>query len=118
MPVLRHCIPPQVLLVTGGYTPNYQLDTTEVLPLTGPGAGAWREVGRLPSPRYNPRAAKIGNFLYVTGGIGLDYKDLPIDEILIWDSVSESWTVVGHTKTASNEFQVAVVPAAVVAKYC
>ena len=97
--------------------PSSTLDTTELFPLTGPGAGSWREAGLLPSPRYGLRAAKVGELLHVTGGYNADsFSDM--EEILTWDSVSESWSVVGHMETARWSHGVTEVSLAVVADYC
>ena len=41
-----------------------------------------------------------------------------MDEILTWDSVSESWSVAGHMKTARDFHGVTEVSLAVVADYC
>ena len=41
-----------------------------------------------------------------------------MEEILTWDSVSESWSVVGHIKTARYWHGVTEVSLAVVADYC
>ena len=102
----------QILLVTGGEGRGLRnLDTTEVFPYTGPNAGRWREAGLLPSHRTGLRAAKIGNLLHVT-----DTKFL--DEILTWDSASESWSVAGHMKTARSRHAVTEVSLAVMAHYC
>ena len=86
-----------------------------MFPYTGPGAGSWREAGLLPSFRYSLRAAKVGDLLHVTGGYDA-YGDL--DEILTWDSVSESWSVAGHLKTARESHGVTEGSLAVVADYC
>ena len=105
----------QILLVTGGFS-NGPLDTTEVFPYTGPGAGSWREAGRLPSPREGLRAAKVGDLLHVTGGYDPDSGDM--DEILAWDSVSDTWSVAGHMETGRENHGVTEVSLAVVADYC
>ena len=56
----------------------------------------WREVagGDLPSARYGPRAAMVGDVLHVTGGNDIDYN-YPTS-ILAWDPVAESWQDVGE----------------------
>ena len=41
-----------------------------------------------------------------------------MEEILTWDSVSESWSVVGHMETARRYHGVTEVSLAVVADYC
>ena len=41
-----------------------------------------------------------------------------MEEILAWDSVSESWSVAGHMKTARRNPGVTEVSLAVVADYC
>ena len=87
-----------------------------MFPYTGPGEGSWREAGLLPSPRAGLRAANIGDLLHVTGGYNAASGDM--DEILTWDSVSESWSVVGHMKTAKHKHGVTEVTLAVVADYC
>ena len=87
-----------------------------MFPLTGPGAGSWREApGLLPSPRALLRAAKVGELLHVTGGYD---GSSAMEEILTWDSVSESWSVVGHMETARRYHGVTEVSLAVVADYC
>ena len=86
-----------------------------MFPYTGPGAGSWREAGLLPSPRNNLRAAKISDLLHVLGGYdGSSY----MEEILTWDSVSESWSVAGHMKAARDYLAVTEVSLAGVARYC
>ena len=112
-----------MLLVTGGNNGGNnggKVDTTEVLPLTGPGAGSWREAGRLPSPRENIRAARFGNLLYVAGGREANWPAPLIDKILAWDDVSESWSVAGHMKTTlwPQAFVVTEVPLKLAAKSC
>ena len=115
-PSIHHCTTLQVLLVTGGLYSSDQLSTTELFPLTGPSTGSWREAGLLPSPRAGLRAAKVGELLHVTGG----YNDVSgdMEEILTWDSVSESWSVAGHMETARRYHGVTEVSLAVVADYC
>ena len=87
-----------------------------MFPYTGPGAGSWREAGLLPSLRAGLRAAKVGDLLHVTGGAidGTGY----MEEILTWDSVSESWSVAGHMKTARSFQGVTELSLAVVTDYC
>ena len=104
-----------MLLVTGGFSFPYYLDTTEVFPFTGLGAGSWREAGLLPSPRGALRAARVGDLLHVTGGYDTSSD---MDEILTWDSVSESWSVAGHMKTARSFQGVTELSLAVVTDYC
>ena len=59
-----------MLLVTGGWTGFGQdLDSTEILT---EGASQWIYSGPLPSPRWELRAATIGNKLLVTGEILFD----------------------------------------------
>ena len=99
--------------MTGGFGGGDRI--TEVFPYTGPGAGSWREAGLLPSPRYALRAAKVRDLLLVTGGTD---DSSGMDEILTWDSVSESWSVAGHLKTARWAHGVTEVSLAVVADYC
>ena len=41
-----------------------------------------------------------------------------MDEILTWDSVSESWSVAGHMKAARRKPGVTEVSLEVVADYC
>ena len=57
----------------------------------------------------------VGALLHVTGGYD-DSDDM--EEILTWDSVSESWSVAGHMKTARRNPGVTEVSLAVVADYC
>ena len=106
----------QVLLATGGISYGHYQATTEVFPYTGPRAGSWRQAGLLPSPRAGLRAARLGELLHVTGGSGDGSSDM--EEILTWDSVSESWSVAGHMKTARFYHGVTQVSLAAVAGYC
>ena len=85
--------------MTGGLGHGGSQDTTELLPYTGPGGDAWRTAGRLPSPRAGLRAVRLGDLLHVTGGYADDSGDM--EEILAWDSVSESWAVAGHLEAGS-----------------
>ena len=64
----------QVLLVTGGsdgdiFTGGSYLDSTELLL---PSATSWSYSAALPSPRYRPRGATLGNKVVVTGGTNID----------------------------------------------
>ena len=118
-------IPPQVLLVTGGYDGNNRLDTTELLrPFSG-----WQEItsARLPRPMYGMRVATLDNrvFLFgewnmscnlyppslltlarVTGGYaGDDYY--PEDILELTDG--DSWTEVGRMKKGRSFFGVSVI---------
>ena len=86
-----------------------------MFPYTGPGAGSWREAGLLPSPLDGLRAAKVGDLLHVTGG---DDGSSDMDKILSWDSISETWSVACHMKTARSYHGVTEVSLAVVADYC
>ena len=79
------------------------------------GASSWREAGLLPSAREGLRAARVGDLLHVTGG---GYGPSDVDEILTWDSVSESWAVAGHLETARHSHAVTQVALALVAGYC
>ena len=101
-----------MLLVTGGTNYNglqwTTTDTTEVFPYTGPDAGSWRVAGLLPSPRAGLRAARLADLVHVNDR----------DEMLAWDSVSETWTVVGHTTTARSGHGVTEVSLAVMDQYC
>ena len=74
--------------MAGGYTNHHEIDTTEVFPYTGSGAGSWREVGILPSPRYGLRAARVSDLLLATGGTnsGTNGPAGGMVEILTWDS--------------------------------
>ena len=105
----------QVLLVTGG-SHGGSRDTTELLPYTGLGGGSWRTAGRLPSARAGLRAAQLGDLLHVTGGYADDLGDM--EEVLVWDSVSESWAVAGHLGAGSAYHGLTEVSPAVVADYC
>ena len=106
-----------MLLVTGGINSDNQWqDKTDVFDYTIPHAGSWRAGGRLPSPRYGLRAAMVGDLLHVSGGYDPDSGDM--DEILAWDSVSETWSVAGHMKTGRENHSVTEVSLAVVADYC
>ena len=106
-----------MLLVTGGIdSDDHWQDKTDVFDYTIPHAGIWRTAGRLPSPRYGLRAAMVGDLLHVTGGYDPDSGDM--DEILAWDSVSETWSVAGHMETGRENHGVTEVSLAVVADYC
>ena len=89
-----------------------------MFPYTGPRAGSWREAGLLPSPRSDLVAGKVGDLLHVTGGNEFYENYSYMDEILTWDSVSESWSVAGHMATARDSHGVTEVSLAVVADYC
>ena len=103
-----------MLLVTGGAYDDY-LATTEVLPNTGPGADGWREAGLLPSPRSGLTAARVGEALLVTGGHDAFSH---MNDILTWDSSSESWSLAGRLDTARFYHGVTEVPLQVVADFC
>ena len=105
----------QVLLGTGGFNGDL-LGSTELFPYSGSNAGSWHEAGLLPSPRTGLSAGKVGDLLHVTGGRNDDSRYM--EEILTWDSVSESWSVAGHMKTARFDHGVTEVSLAVVAGYC
>jgi hypothetical protein len=81
----------QMLIVTGGYE---LLSSTEVMEHP---EGSWREAGPLPSARYALRGASLASVFHVSGGDdGSNY----LDEILVWDAVSETWSLAGHLATA------------------
>ena len=62
------------------------------------------------------RAAKLGEQLHVSGGNYFKCTSADgcisgiLDEILIWDSVSESWSEAGHMKTGRDFHGVTEVP--------
>ena len=117
----------QVLLVTGGYTDEYQfLSSTEVI--SYPDGQAWREVGHLPSPRSGLRGASLAGVLHVTGG--RDGNNFPnftftanpevssLDCVLAWDPVAETWSAAGKLDQAREYHAVTALPLAVVEEYC
>ena len=114
-----------MLLVTGGTfrhpwsSDTDWLDTTEVFPYSSypGGADSWRAASRLPTGRTDLRAAKLGQLLLVSGGVDMEAEG-NLDEILAWDSVSETWSVAGRITTGRYAHGVTEVPLAVVADYC
>ena len=74
----------------------------------------WREVegGQLPSSRWAPRAAVVGNVLYVTGGY--DFYTGHRTSILSWDAVAESWQTAGDLAVGRDFHAIVAVPKSVI----
>merc|ERR1719341_1787164 len=109
----------QVLIVTGGWDgSSYSyLSSTEVAINTGGGSQLeWRETGRLPTGRYQLRAAVIENHIYVTGGQG-DYNNY-LTEILRWDPSSESWQQVGNLGQWRGGHAAVAIPSSIIESQC
>ena len=72
----------------------------------------WIEVegGELPSPRYQFRAAMVGDVLHVTGG----YDDNFLTSILAWDPVAELWQDVGDFAVARSLQAAVAIPLAMI----
>ena len=102
-------------MVSGGISGPDALSTTELFPYNSPDASSWRDAGLLPSGRFGIRAAKVRDLLYVTGGLS---ESGYMDEVLVWDTASESWSVVDHMKTTRGHHSVTEVSLAVVVDYC
>ena len=88
----------QMLIVAGGYTTHGDpLSSTEVINFMDQ-SGGWRESSRLPSPRFALAGTTLSGVFHVTGGSRIvnQYCD-DNHEILSWDSVAETWNLVGHT---------------------
>merc|ERR1712037_952016 len=107
----------QVLIITGGTDGSYSLSSTEVAISTGGGSQLeWRETGRLPTGRYELRAAVIDNHIYVTGGYDDDNNDLT--EILRWDPSSESWQQVGNLGVGRDSGAAVAIPSSIIESEC
>ena len=120
----------QVLLVTGGYiggSGSEYISSTEVI--SYPDGQAWREVGPLPSPRYDLRGASLAGVLHVTGGIdqGNNFYNFTFttnqgenifSAVLAWDPVAETWSEVGKLDPGRFLHAVTALPMAAVEDYC
>ena len=108
-----------MIMVTGGvwFFGNEILASTEVLALTGPEAGSWREAGSLPTYGFQGlRAGAVDDIIHVVGGMLEGYQ---FGGISRWDSITESWTYVRESKvTPRMNSVVTEVPLAVVANFC
>ena len=69
----------------------------------------------MPSPGAGVHAGKEGRAERSGGG---SYSTSNMEEILTWDSVSESWSGAGNKKTARVNRGATEVSLAVVADYC
>jgi len=111
----------QVLIITGG-ADGSRLTSTEVAINTGGGSQLeWRETGRLPTGRYQLRAAVIDNHIYVTGG--QDYNYIAgyynyLTEILRWDPSSESWQQVGNLGVGRDGHAALAIPSSIIESEC
>lgn len=105
--------------MAGGWG-GHELDSTEVMDYgkAGGWGGVWREVGLLPSPRDSLRGATLAGIFHVTGGFGPFIKPEAMDEILAWDSVSETWAVAGQLSQARHRHAVTEVPLDALANFC
>ena len=83
-----------MLLVSGGWGGDQFQPSTEVMAHP---EGSWREAGPLPSVRYGAVGASLAGVFHISGGWHLEHY---LDEILAWDPVTETWSMVGHLTTA------------------
>ena len=102
--------------MTGGLTDSSRrLDTTEVYAGT-----AWREVGRLPSPRSELAGATVRGALYMLGGLdgptGLETSLKA--EVLVWAPSTESWGLAGSMTRRRASLAVTAVPDTFISHYC
>merc|ERR1712126_342293 len=95
-------------IVSGGFSGEALLDSTEVFDYTDGGSNkSWRVVGSLPFPLYATRAANVGGIVHLTGGYdGASYTA----SVFSWDSVAETWSESGSLTYARGYHAVAQVP--------
>jgi len=107
----------QMLIVTGGFFGGKRghVETTEVFDFSLGSEGTWREGGPLPTGRNGLRGATIGGVFHVCGGYS---KNLDLTDILSWDSVTESWTMVGEMRTKREYHAVLEVSKESVSQWC
>jgi hypothetical protein len=98
------------MIVTGGWN-KQPLSSTEVMEHP---EGLWREAGPLPSARSSLRGASLASVFHVSGGYDVDY----LDEILAWDSISETWSLAGHLATARYYHGITEVSPAIMEGLC
>jgi len=107
----------QTLIVTGGIqrSSSTRLSSTEVYN-SGMSNGAWREVGQLPNERYYLNGITLNGIFYVTGGT--DGGGFDTNEVLAWDSESETWNRSGHMREPRSAHAVTLIRYTDMEQYC
>merc|ERR1719283_375657 len=97
----------QMLIVTGGRFDWKLLSSTEVYDYSQGRRGTWRETTPLPSSRWGIRGARVGSVFHICGGFdGSRYQG----EILAWEPLTQSWSVVGSLSKARDVHSVTEIP--------
>ena len=102
-----------MIMVTGGSdSSGTYLASSEVYQF--PAGDVWQAAADLPSPRLAPRGASLTNRLYVLGGYGDDF----LDDVLIYDVSTDTFSLAGHLTTDRYRHAGTEVPWQAVAQYC
>ena len=104
-----------MIIVAGGRDINNEyLASSEVYQY--PAGVSWSSVTDLPSPRYGLRCASLNGRFVLVGG---EYDDQDrFDDVLSYEPISDSYTVIGHLTKARDSHGVTEVPWQAVAQYC
>ena len=103
-----------MIIVAGGRDINLEyLASSEVYQY--PDGVSWNSVTDLPSPRTDLRGASLGGTFVLVGG---QYGQDRFDDVLSYEPISDSYTVIGHLTKARDYHGVTEVPWQAVAQYC
>ena len=104
----------QMIIVAGGQDINDEyLASSEVYQY--PDGLSWSSVANLPSPRTVLRGASLGGTFVLVGGFN---NQVRFDDVLSYEPISDSYTVIGHLTEARYYHGVTEVPWQAVAQYC
>ena len=108
----------QMLIVAGGYDSRGRpVSSSEVYQYGLAGKQRWRTMADLPSARTASRGATLENSFYVFGGWERNGRK-HLDDILVYNSSSNSFTMAGQLTTSRYNLAVTEVPWRAVAQYC
>ena len=102
--------------MVGGFGGGY-LSSSETVAYSSGTMGPWTlHPSSITPARYGLKASRVGDMVYVSGGIdgdGVTYSD-----ILAWDPEHSSWSQVGGMAVARNNHAVTTVNYNVISQYC
>ena len=104
-----------MIIVAGGQDSiGTVLSSTEVYQY--PGGEVWRAMADLPSPRTYLGGASLAGVFHILGGA--DRVTGYLDDILVYDISTSTFSLAGHLTTAHHYHAVTEVPWQAVADYC
>ena len=107
-----------MLIVAGGYDSRGRKVSSSEVYQYGQAGQRWRTMADLPSARTGSRGATLENLFYVFGGWEGGSGRRHLDDILVYNSSTNSFTMAGQLTTSRYDLAVTEVPWQAVAQYC